>query len=177
MSHNKISTLYLNTSMINQTASTANVSSSVGYWNTGRQTFGFYIKLRQLLGPNYEKYDKFIISLVKYTSYNESNMTNGLVIETQMGGLSWINSNYDQVDKSNSYWAPLNIENTAAAVGSYVSTIFPALTNSLIFRKGDSDILVEFRCLNALTRALAAPTSGSLPTFGFYFNIEPLIEE
>lgn len=177
MTENKISTLYLSTAMISTSPATVNVSNSVGYWNSSRQTFGFYVKLRQLLGSNYEKYNKFVISLNKYISINESNMTNAILIETQIGGLSWIDSNYDAGDKANSYWAHLNIEQTAGASATYVSSIFPDLSKSLVFRKGNSDVLIEFRCLNALTRSLAVPSSGTLPTFAFTFQIQPLIED
>lgn len=173
---NNLTTLYLNTAMISNNASLGTVNNSVGYWNSGRQTFGFYVKLRQLLGDKYEKYNKFILSLVKYTSFNEANMTNAIVLETQIGGLNWINNSYDQSTRANGYWAPLNVEFTNGAQFTYVSSIFPSQTDSLIFQKGDSDILIEFRCINSITRALAVPSSNYLPTFGFYFNIEPVIE-
>lgn len=173
----KISNLYLTTSMISTTANQASANNEVGYWTGGRQQFGFYIKLRQLLGPMYEKYDKFIISLVKFTAYNESNMVNGIYIEHQIGGLNWVDSAYDQQDRANSYWTHLEINNYSSAQGSYLTASYPNQTKSFVFRRGDNEVLLEFRCINPNSRQPSQPSGNTLPTFTFDFNIQPLIEK
>ena len=172
----KVSTLYLSTSMINTTANQAAASSAVGYWTGGRQQFGFYVKMRQLLGTSYDKYDKFVISLTNFWAYNESNMTNGIPIEHHIGGLNWIDSAYDQVDRANTYWAPLMVNNYGSGATGVLATTYTLGDKAYIFRKPQNEELLEFRCINPLTGAPSAPSTNTLPTFVMEFKIYPLIE-
>jgi hypothetical protein len=170
-------TLYLNTSMISTPASTASVSNEIGFWDVNRQTFGFNIKLRQLLGANYEKYDKFILSIIKYNSINEANITNPILLEIQIGGLNWFNSSYNQVSRANNYWAPFVVEFTPAALNSNVTRVYASLSNCLMFRKSNDDVRLEFRCIDGVTRGAATPASGFLPSFSFMLKIQPMEED
>lgn len=166
--------LFLSTTQIETDASIANVANTVGSWTNNRQSFSFNVKLRQLLGNAYETYDTFVISLVNYSVYNPVSTTNPLFMEVQMGGLSWVNSSYDQSTFANSFWAPLCVVNQPAAALSLSVAPFDILSNTLVFRKGDPDLSIQFRVLNATTRTLMVPTSGYLPTFNFSFKIQPV---
>lgn len=174
----KVSTLYLNTSMISTTPAQASASSRVGYWRDGRQQFGFYVNMRQLLGDAYEKYDKFMISLVKFSFYTENvQMPSWLFTEIQMGGLNWVDSGYDAGTKANGYWVTLDNQifpNNFTATGT---SSYPDKAKSFIFKKGDPDILIEFRHLFATTRQPAIPASGSWSSVAFDFKIRPLLEK
>lgn len=173
----KVSSLYLNTSMISTTANQASATSSTGYWINGRQQFGFNVNMRQLLGNMYEKYDKFIISLVKYSYYTENvSMAGNLLVDIQMGGLSWVDGGYEAPTKSNSYWVTLDQQLIAAAFTSFGTSTYADDGKVFIFKKGDPDVLLEFRLVNSLTRGLAIPPSGRLSSFAFDFKIRPLIE-
>lgn len=166
--------LFLSTSQINTDPSITNVANTIGSWTNNRQTFSFNVKLRQLLGNSYDKYDEFVISLVKYSVYSPVGTTNALYMELQMGGLSWVNSSYDQSTFANSYWAPLFVVNQSATALSLATAQFDILSNTVVFRKGDPDLPIEFRVLNANTRQLMVPASGYLPTFNFLFKIHPV---
>jgi len=165
--------LFLSTSQINTDASIANVSNDVGSWSNNRQTFSFNVKLRQLLGNSYEKYDAFVISLINYSVYNPV-LGTALFMEVQMGGLPWVNSSYDQSTQANSYWASLYVVNQPATAAATTTSSYDILSNTLVFNKGDPVVKLEFRVLNANTRALAVATTGYLPTFNFYFKIQPI---
>jgi hypothetical protein len=170
-------TLYLNTSQINTDPSVANVSNTIGAWTSNRQTFSFNVKMRQLLGNAYETHDKFIISVVNVFLLNQIAMTSAILTEIQIGGLSWVNSSYEQSTQANNFWASMSIHNQPLASGSFTNNVFDILSNTLVFRKGDADVQIQFRMLNATTRELASTATGYLPTVGMTFKIQPIIEK
>lgn len=166
--------LFLSTTQIGTDPSIVNVANQIGSWTNNRQYFTFNVKLRQLLGNAYETYDTFVISLVNYSIYSPVTTTNPLFMEVQMGGLNWVSSSYEQSTLANSYWAPLFVANHGAAALSFSSAQFDILSNTVVFRKGDPDIPIEFRVLNASTRVPIVPASGYLPIFNFSFKIQPV---
>lgn len=168
--------LYLNTSQINTDPSITTTSNTIGAWNSGRQSFSFNVKLRQLLGNAYQKYDKFIISVVSVFMLNQAAMSSALLLELQMGGLSWVNSSYEQSTLSNNYWTTISLHNQAAASGTFTNNVFDILSNTLVFRRGDPDVQLNFRLLNATTRDLASTGTGYLPTVGITLKIQPVVE-
>lgn len=173
----KVSTLYLSTSQISTTANQASASNQVGYWQNGRQQFGFNVKLRQLLGDAYEKHDKFMISLTKFSYYTENvAMPATIFAEIQMGGLSWVNSGYEAGTKTNGYWVTLDNQILGQGFTSTGTSSYADKGKSFIFKKGDQDVLVEFRLLYALSRLPAIPATGQWSSFSFEFKIRPLLE-
>ena len=166
--------LYLNTAQISTSHATTVVANEIGSWDNGRQTFSFNIKMRQLLGDTYNKYDKFIISLVQYQTVNQQALAGTFWMEYQMGGLPWVNSSYDQATRANSYWTPIFTQNVVATSGSLTSNLYDILSNTIVFNKGDPEIKLEFRVIDASTRALVNATY--LPTVAMFFKILPYEE-
>jgi len=169
-------TLYLNTSQINTDATTdANTSNAVGSWQDYRKTFSFNVKMRQLLGNAYEKYDKFIISVVNVFMLNTQTLPAVTLFELQMGGLSWVNSSYEQSTLANNYWTTISLHNQATTATAFSNNVFDILSNTLVFRKGDPDIQLQFRILDGTKRA--PPSITYFPTVGVTFKIQPIIEK
>jgi hypothetical protein len=170
-------TLYLNTSQINTDPSVTNTSNQIGTWTNSRETFSFNVKMRQLLGNAYEKYDKFIISVVNVFLLNQAAMSSAILTEVQIGGLSWVNSSYDQTSQANNFWTSISIHNQPLAIGSFTNNVFDILSNTLVFSKGDADVQLQFRLLNATTRLVASTATGYLPTVGVTLKIHPVVEK
>lgn len=168
--------LTLCTSQISPTPTDLIASNAIGYWNDGRQTFGFYVKMRNLLGNLYDKYDKFVISLVQADLVNSVANSATVSVQLQMGGLNFVNSSYDQVSQANSYWTVL--ANTSIPTGATSASIltYDILSNTFIFRKGDADVRIDFRFMNLLTNQPATVSSGIFPTVCLIFKIMPLKE-
>lgn len=164
--------LFLSTSQISTTASTATVANAVGGWNNARQTFYFNVKMRQLLGDLWDKYETFVISLIAINSFPEASMTNAVMANFNIGGLNWRNSSYNQSTQANGYYAPLTSMHLTPAAHAELTYGLNACT--LTFTKGDADVRLEFEVRNALTNALAVPTANYLPTFTFLFEISPV---
>lgn len=169
-------TLYLNTSQINNNATTdVNTSNAVGSWQDYRKTFSFNVKMRQLLGNAYEKYDKFIISVVNVFMLNVAALPGNTLLELDMGGLSWVNSSYEQSTQSNNFWTTLSLHYQLATGTAFTNNTFDILSNTLVFRKGDPDVKLEFRIMDATTRA--PPNFTFCPTVGMTFKIQPVVEK
>lgn len=170
------SSLHLCTGQIspNHTDTTAN--NLIGGWSGGRQQFWFYVKMRNVLGNLYDKYDKFVISVVQVFMINSLANAESEPLQLQIGGLNWVNSSYDQVAQANNYWCPIvNALQGSGAAGTSTFS-YDILSNSFIFRKGDPDIKIDFRYMDILTNQPASPTSGLLPTTSVMFKIQPLKE-
>lgn len=168
--------LHLNTGQIDPNTSTAIVNNQIGGWEGARQTFYFNVKMRNVLGEMYDKYDKFVISAVQIFAINSVANTTSVPVQLQMGGLNWVNSSYDQVSQGNNYWTP--IMNSLHPTGAIASTIYTydILSNSFVFRKGDPDVRIEFRFLDITTNQLAVVSSGIFPTVSIFFKIQPIKE-
>jgi hypothetical protein len=164
--------LFLSTAHISTTASTSVVANQIGGWNNARQTFYFNVKMRQLLGDLWDKYDCFVLSLTTIHANPEASMTNSIFANFNVGGLNWRNSGYSQLTLANGYYAPLTTMQLNPT--NHQQLIFGADACSLTFAKGDADVRLEFEVRNALTNALAVPTTNYLPTFTFQFEITPV---
>jgi hypothetical protein len=166
--------LFLSTGQIDNDHTTTSVSNAVGGWDNGRQTFYFNLKLRQAIGTNiYDKYDKFIISVSHIYLINSAEMR----LQLQMGGLSWVNSSYDQSSQGNNYWTV--IINVVQGTGAFAANIlsFDNLSNSFVFSKGNPDVKLEFRYVNFLTNQIQSPpSSGLFPSCGIIFKIQAVKE-
>ena len=167
--------LFLSTSFISTTASTTTVANEVGGWNNARQTFYFNVKMRQLLGDLWDKYDFFVLSLTALNSFPEASMTNAVMANFNIGGLNWRNSGYNQAKRANTYYAPLTSMHLTPA--AHAELIYPKDACSLTFAKGDADVRLEFEVRNAITNALAVPTANYLPTFTLLFEVMPVQKE
>lgn len=172
MEEHKPANLFLSTSFISTTASTVSVANDVGGWNNARQTFYFNIKMRQLLGDLWDKYDFYVLSLTALNSFPEASMTNAIMANFNVGGLNWRNSGYNQANRANGYYAPLTSMHLTPS--AHANLIYSTNACSLTFAKGDPDVRLEFEVRNALTNALAVPTANYLPTFTFTFDITPV---
>lgn len=166
--------LHLSTGQLSSTDTASSVNNLIGGWDNGRQTFWFNVKMRNVLGNMYDKYDKFVVSIVQVFLINSSANTTNIPIQLQMGGLSFENSTYDQVSQANAYWLP--ITNGLAGTGALNTTAlsFDILSNSFIFRKGDPDVRIDFRFINIFTNQLATVSSNLLPNTSIFFKIQPL---
>lgn len=168
--------LHLSTGQISSSHTSTSVSNLIGGWDAGRQTFWFYVKMRNVLGNAYDKYDKFVISVVQVFMINSAANTLAVPLQLQMGGLNWVNSSYDQVSQANAYWAPVVYALQGTGVSGTSTFSFDILSNSFIFRKGDPDIKIDFRFMDILTNQLATVSSGLLPNTSVIFKIQPLKE-
>lgn len=172
MKDTKSANLVLNTSQISTTASTAEVSNTIGGWNNARQTFYFNVNMRQLMGDIWDKYDTFALRLNRVNWVPEATMTNPIYANINIGGLNWRNASYRQESKANSYYAPLTFCHLQAS--AHGELVLPSDTMSLVFTKGDTEPRLEFEVRNGITGALAVPSSNYLPTFFFTFDIMPV---
>lgn len=166
--------LFLSTSMINATASTANVNNGAGGWETYRQRFYFSVKMRQLLGDLWDTYDTFVISLTNITAISEVTLgANNLNALISIGGLNWRNSSYNQLTQSNNYYAPLCYLQLNATANGVTEKVFAENSCSLTFTKGDTDPRIEFEVRNATNPTALAPSNATnyLPTFNLLFDI------
>jgi hypothetical protein len=168
--------LHLNTGQIDPDTSVATVNNLIGGWDGARQSFYFNVKMRNVLGEMYERHDKFVISVVQIFAINSVANTVAVPLQLQMGGLSWVNSSYEQVSQANGYWVA--IMNTLHANGASGTSAFTydILSNSFVFRKGDPDVRMDFRYMNITTNQPATVSSGIFPTTSIFFKIQPLIE-
>lgn len=168
--------LHLNTGQIDPNPSTSSVNNLIGGWSNTRREFYFNVKMRNVLGEMYDKYDKFVISAVQIFAVNSVANSTAVPIQLQMGGLNWVNSSYDQISQGNNYWCP--IMNSLHPNGAVASTIYTydILSNCFVFRKGDPDVRMEFRILNITTNQPAVVSSGVFPTISIFFKIQPLKE-
>lgn len=172
---------HLSTAQIHPTATDTTVSNTIGGWDNARQTYYFLVKLRNILGHNYDKYNKFVISVVQIFAINSTALATNYPLQLQMGGLGWENSSYDAVSKANGYWVPImNAIHTSGALAS-TSLSYDILSNSFVFRKGDPEVRLDFRFIDITTNQLASITAqaggaGVFPTMSVFFKINPLQE-
>lgn len=168
-------TLYLGTDQISTSRTTTNVQNEIGGWSDGRQQFWFNVKMRSLLGDAYEKYDKFLISLVQIYLVNSATLTIARPLILQMGGLNWVNSSYDQATLSNTYWVPLPLQLIGSGASAVVSGIYDNQSACYVFRKGDPEVPIYFRYIEL--RENAPPTGVTLlPNAQLLFKIQPIKE-
>lgn len=167
-------TLYLGTDQIATTRTTTNVQNEIGGWTDGRQQFWFNVKLRDLLGDAYQKYDKFLISLVQIWLVNSATI-NARQLIIQMGGLNWINSSYEQSTQANNYWISLPPILQGTGAGSGTGTIYDNQSACYVFRKGDPELSIYFRYIDLRTNA---PLTGVtlMPNAQLIFKIQPIKE-
>jgi hypothetical protein len=158
------------------------------------------VDLKTIMGPLYDKYDLFTISLVTgmLSSYagNPSNAvaylnpvttitTNTTTVNKStlltLSGLSFRNSTYSLFTKSNLQYVNIGMMNL---VGANIGTVISNFSNSNItFSKTVPivDLSIQFRTIyndsimNALSMGMTAG-DGYLPHYQLIFRIDPIIE-
>jgi hypothetical protein len=168
-------TLVLSTDQIHQTRTDTSVDNTIGGWANGRQTFYFNVNMRNVLGELYDKYDKFVISLVSVFIQNSATLNGARPLLIQMGGLNWINSSYNQAQQSNGYWTDLCCLLIGTGGSATGGSLYDKLSVSYVFRKGDPNVRIEFRYFQLNTNTF--PTNVTLlPNANFIFKINPVKE-
>lgn len=169
--------LCLTTSQIDSNSSTVTVNNLIGGWSGTRQQFYFNVKMRNVLGSMYDKYNKFVVSVVQIYAVNNAIANSAIIpVQLQMGGLSFENSSYDQVTQTNGYWAGLANFQISTAASGVVGLSYDTLSNCFLFRKGDPDVRIDFRFINTTTNQLATVSSNNFPTVSIIMKIQPLKE-
>ena len=155
---------------------TTSVSNLIGYWDNGRQTFGFYAKMRNALGNMYDKYDKFVVSVVSVFMINSAANAATAPLRLDMGGLNWVNSSYEQITQANNNWIPVVHTLHGSGASGLSQFQFDILSNTFVFRKGDPDVRIDFRFMDIFTNQLATVSSGLLPNVSIILKIQPVKE-
>lgn len=168
-------TLVLGTDQIHQVRTDASVDNTIGGWRNGRREFYFNVNMRNVLGELYDKYDKFVISLVSVFMQNSTSLVTGRPFLIQMGGLNWVSSSYNQATQSNGYWTDLcsiviGANGTAVAASSWDN-----LMMCYVFRKGDANVRVDFRYFELRINGFVTDIS-LYPNTAFIFKIQPVKE-
>jgi len=168
-------TLVLSTDQIWQTRTDISVDNDIGGWSNGRREFYFNVNMRNVLSETYDKYDKFVISVVSVFLNNSQSLGVTRPFLIQMGGLNWINSSYNQASQSNGYWTdlcsiPIGAGATTGAVG-----LWDNLMMSYVFRKGDANMRVDFRYFELRINGFLTDIS-LYPNASFIFKIQPIKE-
>ena len=172
--------LFLSTSMISATPSTASVNNAIGGWQTYRQKFYFNIKMKQLLGDLWDTCDTFVISLTNITAISEVTLgASNLNSHIRIGGLNWRNSSYNQITQANNYYAPLCYLQLNATANGITEKVFAENACALTFVKGDTDPRLEFEVRSATNPNNFATSTGTnyLPTFNLLFDISAVKNE
>lgn len=173
MNDDIIATMHLATDQISTSRTTTDVSNPIGGWSNGRKEFWFNVKLRNLLGDAYDKYDTFLISLVHEWIVNSATLNVGRGLQLQMGGLQWINSSYDQALQANNYWATLPTALIGAGASATGNAIYDNQSACYVFKKSSAQETIYFRYLDVKTNATPANVT-LLPNAQLIFKIQPI---
>lgn len=169
------STLVLGTDQIHQTRTDISVDNAIGGWSNGRREFYFNVNMRNVLGELYDKYDKFVISMVSIFLNNSQNLGTGRPFLIQMGGLNWVNSSYNQATQSNGYWMDLCSIPIGAGATTGATILYDNLMMCYVFRKGDANVRIDFRYFDLRSNGFFTDIS-LFPNASFIFKIHPVKE-
>lgn len=166
-------TLYLSTDQISTNRSTLDIANQVGSWSNGRTNISFNVKIKVLLGDLYDKYDNFLLNLTHMFIQNNATITGGRSLILLMGGLQWVNSSYDQVDKTNGYWISLPPILAGSGQFAVASAIYDNQSAYYLFRKSSAEETITFRYIDVRTNATPSDIT-QFPAFQLIFKIQPV---
>jgi len=178
--------LCLKTTQINASSTFADyynktVSTSSGKIENNRTTYTWYnVNLRNLLGPIYNKYNKFNISLNNIGTGIQSGTAVLYSYERQlqvkMSGLQWLSS-YNQATQNNDSNKVIKLIQLSSTASGSDSLQFNE--EFFTFLKGSDivDIVINLHTIDYDTNASPTASQYLLPHMIFNFNIQGVPEE
>ena len=156
---------------ISTTTTTQTVNNSVGGWSNFKQTTYWNVNLKNLLGDEYNKYEKFGIRLNQWSSISAPypvSTTLDINHLVMMSGLNWENSAYSQLNGTNTNKAPLIMIILNASTNSIINYQQNASVN--IFKKSTENVQIQIEHFRMADNTIIQSTIG-LPHSGLSFGI------
>ena len=171
MNNSNLCSLVLKHSDISTTTTTQTVNNNIGGWSNYKQTVYWNVNLRNLLGDNYNKYEKFGIRLNQWAHVSVAYPTNATLDinhSVMMSGLNWDNSSYSQLNGTNTNKAPLIMIILNASTNSIIN--YQPNTSVNIFKKSTENVQIQIEHFRLIDDTIIQSTVG-LPHGALSFDV------
>ena len=171
MNNSNLCSLVLKHSDISTTTNTQTVSNDIGGWSNYKQTVYWNVNLKNLLGDDYNKYEKFGIRLNQW-SYVSVNYPTSATLDinhlVMMSGLNWVNSSFSQLNGTNTNKASLVMAIISASTNAVIN--FNPNTSINFFKKSSDVVQIQIEHFRMADNTIVQSTVG-LPHGALSFDI------